>query len=210
METLRKWLRTSGRTLFVAAALLVLSGTVEPPSISATPVASAAALPWVNPVPTGTVSDVFRSRNGAHDGIDIAAQYGDDFNAPADLTITGITIGGRYGTLVEATSNSNNDWTFRIAHCTIESVNALFVGQQFGRGMRIAAIGKEGDATGPHVHLELKHKGDLVDPNILLEGGHGPDWVPDPVPSPSHEKTAVDPMIEALRVVLGPLGIPVP
>ncbi len=206
METLRKWLRCSGRTLFVAVALLVLSGTVEPPSISTTPVASAAALPWVNPVPTGTVSDVFRSRGGAHAGIDIAARYNDDVNAPADLRITGITIGGRYGTLVEATSISNDNWTFRIAHCTIDSVNELFVGQQFGRGIRIAAIGKEGDATGPHAHIELMYEGNLVDPNILLEGELGPDWVPDP----PREEAVVDPMIEALRGVLGPLGTLVP
>ena len=59
-----------------------------------------------------------------------------------------------------------NGWMSTYAHCDALNVN---VGDQVSRGDIIATVGETGAATGPHLHLELRKDGVLVNPTDVLE-----------------------------------------
>lgn len=62
----------------------------------------------------------------------------------------------------------------RYAHCSSLSVSA---GQEVKRGDVIAAVGSTGSSTGPHLHLEVTHNGEYLDPYYYVAGG-GDGYLP--------------------------------
>ena len=59
-----------------------------------------------------------------------------------------------------------NDITLVYAHC-----NKLYVkeGENVKQGQEIAEVGATGNATGPHLHFEIRYQDRYVDPQLVLE-----------------------------------------
>lgn len=117
----------------------------------------------------GTLTSDFGSRlspttgqPGFHYGLDIAADEGTPILAFADGTVreVGESSYGNYLILDHA-----DGFATLYAHCSSISVQ---VGDVVSCGDPIAAVGQTGDATGPHLHLELWKDGMALDPADYL------------------------------------------
>lgn len=108
----------------------------------------------------GTITSRFGWRNsGFHYGLDIAAPTGTVVKAAASGTVTCAAYRGNYGLLVEI--DHGNAWVTRYAH---NSRALVSVGQKVNQGEAVSLVGATGDATGPHVHLEIIFNGNKLDP----------------------------------------------
>lgn len=119
----------------------------------------------------GTLTSTFGSRlspvtgqPGFHYGLDIAAEEGEKIGAFADGTVReiGESSYGNYLIL-----DHNDGFATLYAHCS--SISAK-VGDKVKCGDEIAQVGQTGNATGPHLHLELWKNGMALDPANYLSG----------------------------------------
>ena len=98
-----------------------------------------------------------------HAGIDIAANEGTEFIAAMEGIVTYISSEGGYG---------NHFWIQKddvatiYAHCSNIYVKE---GDYIEQGQIIGEVGQTGNATGPHLHFEVRKSDRLVDPELLLE-----------------------------------------
>lgn len=108
----------------------------------------------------GSISSRFGKRYSSfHTGVDIAAPRG-SANKAADggiVTFTGWS--GGYGNLVII--NHENGYETYYAHN--DSITCK-KGQRVARGDKIGTVGSTGNATGPHLHFEVRVNGVPVDP----------------------------------------------
>ena len=119
------------------------------------------------PVPSGgLVTGRFGDWRGthAHTALDIAESY----NTTIVATDSGRVISagwneGGYGYNVWI--DHGNGFTSRYSHCSAVLVEA---GQLVGQGQPIAYMGMTGNATGIHVHFEIKYNGEVVDPELFV------------------------------------------
>lgn len=99
-----------------------------------------------------------------HSGIDIGADYG----APIPAVWAGQVIFAQeysgYGYTV-ILDHGNSTYTL-YGHCQSLYVAA---GQAVSQGQVIAAVGSSGNATGPHLHLELIRNNQYVDPITIWQ-----------------------------------------
>jgi peptidoglycan hydrolase-like protein with peptidoglycan-binding domain len=108
----------------------------------------------------GPMTDVFGPRWGRfHAGIDIAAPTGAGVvaAAPGTVVYAGWLAGG-WGRLVTI---AHGDARTMYAHLSKIEVH---VGEEVQAGWEIGRVGATGDATGPHLHFELRVRGAAVDP----------------------------------------------
>ena len=119
----------------------------------------------------GTLSSTFGSRlspttgqPGFHYGLDLAADEGTPIGAFADGTVREIGESG-YGKYLIV--DHADGFSTLYAHCS--SISAK-VGDQVQCGAEIARVGQTGNATGPHLHLELWRDGAALDPSAYLTG----------------------------------------
>ena len=119
---------------------------------------------------SGTLTSSFGSRlspitgqPGFHYGLDLAADEGTPITAFADGTVreTGESGYGLYIIVDHA-----DGFATLYAHCS--SISAK-VGDKVTCGEQIAQVGQTGNATGPHLHLELWHNGAALDPADYLD-----------------------------------------
>ena len=96
---------------------------------------------------------------GNHKGVDLSAPQGDDVFAAMDGQI--ITSGNHkhYGNFV--TIDHGNGVMTLYGHCYR---NFVIAGETVRRGQKIAEVGCTGNATGPHVHFELRLDGTAQNP----------------------------------------------
>ncbi len=122
--------------------------------------------PKGRPVKSGWISSFFGRRTDPmtgksswHSGIDFAGKYGNEVIAVSDGVVS--WSGERYGfgNLVEI--KHGNGYVTRYAH---NQALLVAVGDQVGQGQTIALMGSTGRSTGPHVHFEVWHNGQAVDP----------------------------------------------
>ncbi|HPT83714.1 MAG TPA: peptidoglycan DD-metalloendopeptidase family protein [Limnochordia bacterium] len=114
---------------------------------------------------TGRISSPFGPRWGRmHNGLDIAVNTGTPVRAAADGRVTFAGWNGGYGILV-IVDHGNNVET-RYAHNSRLNVK---VGQSVTRGQVIAYSGNTGNSTGPHVHFEIRYRGNPVNPQSYLK-----------------------------------------
>lgn len=106
--------------------------------------------------PTGIVS-------ANHAGIDIAVDEGTVFNASMEGTVTYVSSEGGYGNhfLIQ-----KDDVITLYAHCSEIYVNE---GDYINQGQEIGEVGSTGNATGPHLHFEIRKDDRVVDPELILE-----------------------------------------
>jgi murein DD-endopeptidase MepM/ murein hydrolase activator NlpD len=112
--------------------------------------ASALGFSW--PVEGGTVTSGFGWRRGRlHDGIDISVPRGTPIYvvAPGRVIFSGRI--GDYGNIIVVRHDARHDTVY--AH---NRRNLVRKGEVVVRGEEIAEVGSTGNATGPHVHFEVR------------------------------------------------------
>lgn len=104
--------------------------------------------------------------NAMHNGIDISASEGTSVEAGLTgiVKISGYNSG--YGNYVVLTDEDGYEITY--AHLSSRSVSA---GEQIEKGTEIGKVGSTGNSTGPHLHLELSHNGERLNPVFYFETG---------------------------------------
>lgn len=98
-----------------------------------------------------------------HYGTDFAANSGTDICAFADGTVLAAGEDAGYGNYIKIDHGSG--FVTLYGHCSKLLVQA---GQMVQRGERIGLVGATGQATGPHLHLELLHNGVYLNPEFYL------------------------------------------
>lgn len=112
----------------------------------------------------GRISSPFGPRWGRmHNGIDIAVPTGTPIRAAASGTVTFSGWNGGYGYIVMI--DHGNGVETRYAH---NSRLVASVGQRVDRGQIVAYSGNTGNSTGPHLHFEIRHRGQPYDPQRFL------------------------------------------
>jgi murein DD-endopeptidase MepM/ murein hydrolase activator NlpD len=100
---------------------------------------------------------------GFHTGIDINCDTGDRIVASKAGRVIAAEWGGGYGRMVII--DHGNGVSTLYAH---NSVLYVHQGQSVARGQRITACGATGNATGDHLHFEVRINGDHTDPRPFL------------------------------------------
>jgi len=130
-------------------------------------------LPLANPAPGHAVTSPFGVRTdpmlgtaALHTGMDFRAPIG----MPAKVTAAGVVTragwAGGYGRMVEV--DHGNGFATRYGHLSEIDVA---VGQKLATGDVIGRTGSSGRSTGPHLHYEVRHNGEAVDPLRFLTVG---------------------------------------
>jgi murein DD-endopeptidase MepM/ murein hydrolase activator NlpD len=99
--------------------------------------------------------------NPRHDGIDILASNGAPIHAASDGRIVDLGWRGNYGRFVLIRHSDQIETAY--AHLS-RFVDGLAVGQTVHRNDVIGYVGTSGNATGPHLHFEVRRNGHAVDP----------------------------------------------
>jgi len=119
-------------------------------------------LAWPVQAPVG---DGFGPRGARfHEGVDLLADRGTDVHAaaPGRVTFAGYAYGG-WGRLV-VVAHSDGVRTM-YAHLSVVGVR---LGEIVSTGSVLGQVGATGDATGPHLHFEVRVGGAAVDPLSAL------------------------------------------
>ena len=107
----------------------------------------------------GKRSDPFTGKRDFHKGLDFAGKKGADVLAVGDGVVSWSGRRSGYGKLVEI--NHGNGYVTRYGH---NQRHLVVAGETVKKGQQIALMGSSGRSTGPHVHFEVLHNGERVDP----------------------------------------------
>lgn len=116
----------------------------------------------------GTISSRFGAREATeivsanHAGIDIAANEGTVFVAAMEGKVTFVSSQSGYGNHVYI---EKDDVTTVYAHCKTIYVKE---GDMISQGQQIGEVGQTGNATGPHLHFEVRKENRVVNPEYIL------------------------------------------
>lgn len=130
-------------------------------------------LPLANPAPGRSVTSPFGVRPdpllgtaALHSGMDFRAPTG----MPAKVTAPGVVVkagwNGGYGRMVEV--DHGNGFATRYGH--LSKIDVI-VGKRLNAGDVIGKTGSSGRSTGPHLHYEIRHHGEAIDPLRFLRVG---------------------------------------
>ncbi|MGX9572668.1 M23 family metallopeptidase [Mesorhizobium sp. f-mel] len=130
-------------------------------------------LPLANPAPGRSVTSPFGVRTdpllgtaALHSGMDFRAPTG----MPAKVTAPGVVVkagwNGGYGRMVEV--DHGNGFATRYGH--LSKINVT-VGKRLNAGDVVGKTGSSGRSTGPHLHYEIRHNGEAIDPLRFLRVG---------------------------------------
>lgn len=113
----------------------------------------------------GRITSRYGPRRGrAHQGLDISLKIGDPVYATFDGKVRMSKAAGNYGNLVIIRHNNGLETYY--AHLSERSVEVgdwVVAGQQIGLG------GNTGRSTGPHLHFEVRYKGQSFDPERIID-----------------------------------------
>jgi murein DD-endopeptidase MepM/ murein hydrolase activator NlpD len=113
-------------------------------------------------------SDMWGSTNGNHTGMDYNVPVGTPVKAAMEGVVTQVDINSDYGTSIMV--DHPNGMQTIYAHLSSKDVK---VGDRVTRGQQLGKSGKSGNASGPHLHFEVRNgKNNPVDPSELLSSGH--------------------------------------
>lgn len=107
-----------------------------------------------------------------HRGIDIGVAAGTPVKAVQDGRVVSAGNAGDHGLCVVI--EGEDGYCSRYAHCSSISVRA---GQEVKRGDTIAAVGSTGSSTEAHLHLEVTHNGQYLNPYYYVDNG-GSGYLP--------------------------------
>ena len=118
----------------------------------------------------GYRADPMTHGRGNHQGIDIAASYGQPVRASGDGIVLLANEQGGYGKAVFIAHGYG--LTTRYGHLSAINVRP---GQRIKRGDLIGKVGSTGRSTGPHLHYEVRVDGEPMNPiAYMLDNGSGP------------------------------------
>jgi murein DD-endopeptidase MepM/ murein hydrolase activator NlpD len=153
-------------SLLTAGSQLLIPGAtklIELPTLSDTPA-------WTWPVPSGRISSYFGAsrRNRQHQGLDIIAKRGEAVLAAraGRVTYSGSSMRGYGQTII---INHGDGMSSLYAH---NSKLLVRLGQRVDRGQTIALVGKTGNASTEHCHLEIRKHQVAVDPLRFMSTTH--------------------------------------
>jgi murein DD-endopeptidase MepM/ murein hydrolase activator NlpD len=112
----------------------------------------------------GKITSRFGPRNGSfHYGLDIAVPLGSNVlaSAPGVVIFTGFQQG--YGLVLMI--DHGEGWSTLYAH---NSRLLVEESEEVAAGQPVALVGASGNATGPHLHLEIAFNGRKLDPLLFL------------------------------------------
>jgi len=112
----------------------------------------------------GERRDPILGRKRFHEGIDIAASYGEDIKAAAKGTVVLAKSYNGYGRA--AIIDHGHGITTLYGHTSELLVKE---GQIVNKGEVIAKVGSSGRSTGPHLHFEIRINNEPVDPLKYLD-----------------------------------------
>jgi murein DD-endopeptidase MepM/ murein hydrolase activator NlpD len=98
-----------------------------------------------------------------HNGMDIPAPEGTEVHSVGTGTVLFSGEQRGYGNVVVI--DHNDGYLAKYAH---NKTNLVQQGQEVEAGSVIAEVGSTGRSTGPHVHFEVRCKGEPVHPDTLL------------------------------------------
>lgn len=116
---------------------------------------------WPIPATKVTVTSIFGAPRGRsrHQGIDLAAARGTQIRATAGGKVEFAGKFGDFGRLVIV--DHGGGWKTRYAHLRSIKVDE---GDRINRGQEVGTVGHSGNASGDHLHYEIRHNGVPVDP----------------------------------------------
>jgi len=100
---------------------------------------------------------------GSHKGVDLNAPSGTSVFAAMDGQVVAVGRQRQYGNFV--TIDHGNGVVTHYGH---HRINLVEVGDVVRRGQKIAEVGRTGNATGPHLHFELRMDGSQRNPLPFL------------------------------------------
>lgn len=113
----------------------------------------------------GRITSRYGPRRGrAHQGLDMSLKVGDPVYAVFDGKVRLSKAAGNYGNLVIIRHNNGLETYY--AHLSERSVQMgdwVVAGQQIGLG------GNTGRSTGPHLHFEVRYRGQSFDPERIID-----------------------------------------
>ncbi len=125
------------------------------------------------PLPMGRLTSGFGIRESPishklakHEGIDLAAPTGTDVYAARDgrVSETGVdSVLGQYIVL-----SHDGGWSTVYGHLSARRVR---LNDKVESGMIIGNVGSTGESTGPHLHFEVRNRGEARDPEPLIPKG---------------------------------------
>lgn len=119
----------------------------------------------INSPSRGSISSNFGQRWGKmHEGIDIAANFGESINAALDGTVTYAAWETGYGNVIKIDDGEGIETTY--AHCSVIDVKK---GEVVNEGMKIGEVGSTGHSTGPHLHFEVRKNGVPKNPEEYMK-----------------------------------------
>lgn len=126
---------------------------------------------WPIQHPNAVISSPFGETRGArrHQGIDIAVPAGTPVYATANGRVVFSGTQTNYGHLVHLDHAGGIATLY--AHLDARTVRQ---GDAVRRGQVIGNVGRSGNATGPHLHYEIRRNGIPVDPRPYLPGAAPP------------------------------------
>ena len=129
------------------------------------------AINFIKPI-NGKITSGFGQRNPTtatvpknHTGTDIAADTGTKIISATEGTVVLASSTGDYGKHLKIQTN-DKDIVIIYAHCNNLYVNE---GETIKQGQEIAEVGSTGNATGPHLHFEIRYQDRYVNPQLILE-----------------------------------------
>ena len=126
---------------------------------------------FIKPI-NGKITSGFGQRNPTtatvpknHTGTDIAADTGTKIISATEGKVVLASATGDYGKHLKIQTN-DKDIVVVYAHCNNLYVNE---GDTIKQGQEIAEVGATGNATGPHLHFEIRYQDRYVNPQLILE-----------------------------------------
>jgi murein DD-endopeptidase MepM/ murein hydrolase activator NlpD len=137
-------------------------------------------LKLIHPVGRAKIGTRYGQKDGlhpaGHGGIDFVVPLGTPVQAAADGKVTFAggnsqnTMGTNNRTLgMQVWIDHGNGYTTVYGHLSAYNV---YVGTEVKAGQQIGSSGNSGYSSGPHLHFELRYKGQHVDPSSALGGNY--------------------------------------
>ena len=117
----------------------------------------------------GRITSRYGPRKGrAHQGLDLGLKTGDPIYATFDGKVRISKAAGDYGNLVVIRHNNGLETYYaHLSQRDVEVGDWVVAGQQIGLG------GSTGRSTGPHLHYEVRYKGQSFDPERIIDFSNG-------------------------------------